>query len=135
MNSSASALSSKRTSSEVISSRPACWVLVDALPFRPLLCPWDCVSMVSLPSILEMYSCVVVSLPPKYSRLSQLPGMVSQVSLNSALICARFCMMMDAEISRLRMVARHRSKSSGSATLANSSSIAVPRYFWQTVFP
>ena len=58
---------------------------------------------------------------PGNSQVSQLPTMLSHCLSKSAFSWARFWRMMLTEISRLRMVARSLSKSSGKATLANSS--------------
>ena len=41
-------------------------------------------------SISETYLCVDDSLPPRYKMVSQLPGIVSQLSLYNSLICAIF---------------------------------------------
>ena len=64
--------------------------------------------MVDLPRASEMYLWVLDSLPPRYSRVSELPGMVSQESLNCSLICAMFWMMVLQEMFLDLMVASSR---------------------------
>ena len=54
------------------------------------------VLMVSFTSSSEMYLWDSFSLPPKYTRLSALPMMPSQSSLNSAFNCDMFCRIMVA---------------------------------------
>ena len=79
------------------------------------------ISMVSFPSSLDTYSWVDCSLPPKYKNSSQLPTMDSHSFSNSFLSWAKFWMIIETDISRLRIVERSLSNSSGRATLANSS--------------
>ena len=61
-------------------------------------------SMVPFPRDSLIYLCVDCSFPPRYTRESQLPGMVSQVFSNKALIWARFWIKMVQEIFLERMV-------------------------------
>ena len=74
----------------------------------PLVSPWVLVSIVDLPKASEMYLWVLNSLPPRYSRVSELLGMVSHESLNCSLSCAMFWMMVLQEMLRERIVASSR---------------------------
>ena len=101
-------LSKRRTSSGVISSRPVCWKFCEKEPFRPLLWLDVRVSIVSFPSSSEIYLCVDCSLPPKYTKLSALPMMLSHSSLKSAFSCEMFCRMIVDIMFRERIVACNR---------------------------
>ena len=114
-------LSSIRTSSGVRSSRPATWELVEKLPRRPSLRPYELVSIVSFPRSSDTYLWVLCSLPPRYTNSSQFPTMLSHCFSKSAFSCARFCKMMDTLTPRERITESILSKSSGRLTLANSS--------------
>ena len=65
----------------------------------------ELVRMVSFPSSLEMYSWVLCSLPPRYTRVSALLMMPSQSSLNNALSWLMFCRMIVDMMFLERMVA------------------------------
>ena len=65
---------------------------------------------------------VLDSLPPRYRMVSELPRMVSQLSLYSSLIWAMFWMMVLLEILRLHMVANSLVYP-GKGMAANSSSM------------
>ena len=82
--------------------------------------------MGSLPQIsLKVTEEFMLPVPPLEVQCEIVRILDSQVSLNSALSCAKFWMMIMLLISLLRMVESREQKSSGSATFANSSSIKV----------
>ena len=93
--SSARELSSMRTSSGVMSSRPEiCW-LVDQLPPLPVVLPCVSRSMVSLPRSSLTYLWVDCSLPPRYRNSSQLPTMDSPLLVEQRPQLRHVLMMID----------------------------------------
>lgn len=109
------------TSSGEMRSRPRDLFCFVHDPLRPRDSDMSVEAMVCLPTSLETYSVVDFSLPPKNSSESQLPTMVSQSSLYSALPWLKFCTMTEVEIPRERMTAILRSKDGILPMLANSS--------------
>lgn len=67
--------------------------------------PWDLVKMLDLPRASEISLCVLVSFPPRYRMVSELPKMVSYLSLYSSLIWAIFWMIVLLDMFLERMVA------------------------------
>ena len=109
------------SSSAVSSSRPFLPWFIVRLPFVPLVWLVVLVSMVALPSLADIHLVVVSSFPPRKRVESQFPARVSHCFSYKAFSCARFCMIMLADIPLERMVAMRVSNEGIFPMFANSS--------------